>query len=347
MTSIKAVGTAVPDLRYTADEVRGIGAQWLRDTPEKIELFSRFLNASRAEHRYYSIPSEQILDLRGLERRNHLFEELAPALGEQAIRSALSQSGIEPAAVESMIFTSCSCPSIPAVDGLLIDRLGFRRTIQRLPIYQHGCAGGVIGLQFGKRLGAGGGIVAVTSVELCSLVFQPRNTTPAQLVGAALFSDGAACAILSPEEKGLCIRGSESFLVPHTRHLMGYDIFDDGFHLRLDRDLPQALAETAPRRVRDFLGRFNLQTNDVRHWLFHPGGVKILDFLEEILEIETAQAHWSRDVLSQIGNLSSASVLFVLKAFLESGVARAGDKVVMLGVGPGLTLELILFEWVG
>jgi alkylresorcinol/alkylpyrone synthase len=149
------------------------------------------------------------------------------------------------------------------------------------------------------------------------------------------------------ENKGLAVVGHQSFLVPNSRHLMGYDIFDDGFHLRLDRELPKALASEAPEQVRRFLAQFGMTHEDINFWLFHPGGAKILDFLEETFALKSEQARWSRDVLREVGNLSSATILFVLKAFLDSKVAARGDKVLMVGVGPSLTIELILFEWVG
>ena len=127
---------------------------------------------------------------------------------------------------------------------------------------------------------------------------------------------------------------------------MGYELFDDGFHLRLDRELPQKLMGAVPERVAQFLKQYNLTTKDIAHWLFHPGGIKILDYLENGFNLKPVQCHWARDVLSQNGNMSSATVLYVLKAFLDSRSARSGDKALMLGVGPGLTVELILFEWI-
>jgi len=178
-------------------------------------------------------------------------------------------------------------------------------------------------------------------------VFQKNNPTGAQLVGAAIFADGAASVILSPEDSGLVIRATQSFLLPNTRHLMGYDILDDGAHLRLDRNLPQALIDVAPGQIQSFLANNGLKIEEINHWLFHPGGSKILDFLESRLCNNPEQARWSREIFDSVGNLSSATVLFVLEHFLKSEVAQIGDKVVMVGIGPGLTLELILFEWRG
>lgn len=347
MPGIVSIGTALPEFCYSSDEVRRVGESWLQDCPEQRELFGRFLSASRTAKRTFALPPAELLELGGLKQRAELFERLGPPLGGAALRQALDAADITAAELRGHLFTSCSCPTIPAIDALFLEQVGADRTLPRLPIYQHGCAGGVVGLQLAADLAKVRGAVALTAVELCSLVFQRHNPTAALLVGAAIFADGAASVIISPEKEGLAICGYESYLVPDSRHLMGYDLLDDGFHLRLDRDLPRALVSVAPQRVDQFLRRYGLDRTEVDHWLFHPGGVKILDFLEETFALRDRQARWSREVLAGIGNISSATVLFVMKAFLDEEIAAPGDKVLMVGVGPGLTLELILFEWQG
>ncbi len=132
--------------------------------------------------------------------------------------------------------------------------------------------------------------------------------------------------------------------MPDTRHLMGYDIFDDGFHLRLDRALPSALIAEAPAILDGFLARYGLQAGDVDYWLFHPGGIKILNFLRKTFDIELEQCHWSYDVLREHGNLSSATILYVLDQFLQDKQDREGKNTLVLGIGPGLTIEMILLR---
>lgn len=345
MPSVSSIGTALPEYRYSLEQVRQIGKTWLADYPDKLELFDRLLVSSRSGSRSFVLPADKLLSLNGLQHRGELFEQAAPALGAQAIETALRQCRVDSRGISSLLFTSCSCPSIPSIDALIVEQAALRRTVRRIPIYQHGCAGGVVGLQLAAKLSGEHETVALASVELCSLVFQPGNPRPEQLVGSAIFADGAACAIISPEETGLVFRDSESYLVPESRHLMGYDLLDDGFHLRLDRELPQVLARTAPERVRQFLSRNGLAVEEIAYWLFHPGGMKVLDFLQSAFALRPEQSRWSRDVLCSVGNLSSATILFVLRNFLEEKVASPGDNIVMMGVGPGLTLELILFSW--
>lgn len=345
MPSVSAVAITRPDQQNTKEEIAEVAARWLQNQPELFPLYARFVESSKTYQRSFVLPVQELLTLQGPAHRAELFEEHAPQLGERVMREVLQRSEVKPEEVQSFVFTSCTCPSIPSVDGTLIQNVGLSPHVRRVPIYQHGCAGGIIGLSLGSCFAERGGQVLLTSVELCSLIFQLNDTRPSQLVGAAIFADGAASAIISPQERGLCFVGMQSYLLPDTRHLMGYDIFDDGSHLRLDRELPSRLAQVVPNLVGEFLAGHKLEQENVAWWLFHPGGMKILDFLENSFSLRLAQCRWAKDVLSHYGNLSSSSVLFVLHEFLQDGEYRDGDYVLMLGIGPGLTVELILFQY--
>lgn len=344
MPSIRAIGTALPGYGYNRAEIAAAANVWLAGDPAKRDAFQRFLASSKTDRRHFVIPAEAVLSLNGMHGRAELFEQEGPPLGVAAVSNALGLAGLRPEHIATLLFTSCSCPSIPAIDALILERAGFPRTTARIPIYQHGCAGGVVGLGIASELAKLGRPVLLNAVELCSLVFNSRTPSPAELVGSAIFADGAACAVISPEDSGFAIVARESFLIPDSRHLMGYDLLDDGFHLRLDRDLPRILGATAPDRVHQFLQKNALTSDKVKYWLFHPGGVKILNFLESAFTLSPEQAHWSRDVLQTVGNLSSATVLFVLDQFLRSRLIKLGEYALMVGIGPGLTLELILFQ---
>lgn len=345
MPQVKSIGTALPEYKYSIEDVNYVANDWLGTNKDLKSRFDRFLNSSKTKSRNFILPRESMMRLNGLNGRADLFEKHGVPLGTQALFNALNSASNTPSDVKGMVFTSCSCPTIPAIDADIIQKIGISKNAVRVPIFQHGCAGGVIGLALGSRLASILGTVSVTSVELCSLVFQPENHTPAQLVGASLFADGAASALITDEPGGLSIVDSQSYLIPDSKNLMGYDLRDNGFHLRLDRELPQRLSEIAPSAVKGFLAQHNLSPGDIRYWLFHPGSIKILDFLEKSFDLDPSQASWSREILHNIGNLSSATVLFVLKSFLDSKVAKINDKILMIGIGPGLTIEMILFEW--
>ena len=285
------------------------------------------------------MPYETILSLNGLEFRAKQFEAIGTQMLTNAIESTLEQHEQKPEDVGAIVFTSCSVPIIPSIDAAAVLKSSLSPSITRVPIYQHGCAGGVVGLSLGAKLSKLGKPVIVSSVELCSLVFQPRNHSGAHLVGAAIFADGAAATIISPDTGKLSVVGSESHLIPNSRHLMGYDIFDDGFHLRLDRSLPNMLVKEAPKVLSQFLSKHKKSPGDIDYWLFHPGGIKILEFLRETFSLSKEQACWSYDVLREHGNLSSATILYVVDAFIRDKATKTGSNALIMGIGPGLTLK--------
>lgn len=340
---ISAVATALPPYRVSADEVAEAATGWLHDDTEKYKLFERFLRSSEAAARYYILPPRNILELGGMAMRAKLFEREAPRLALHATQKVMQAAAISGSEVDALMFTSCSCPLIPAPDTYLVDALELPRTLTRLPAYQFGCAGGVIGLGLSLRLAAEVRNMLLVSTELCSLVFHADSREASDLIGAAIFADGAAAVLLSRDKAGpLELIASQSYLLPETRHLMGYEIEDSGARLLLDKSLPGHLIDVVPSIVDDFLHQQGHVRSDIDWWLLHPGGTKILASLHEVLGLRVDQARWSDEVLSNIGNLSSASILFVVNSFFQSEAAAPGDLALILGIGPGLTLELVL-----
>ena len=343
-TQIVSVNTSVGKYTYTPEEIISAAHLWLKDNDALKEKFGRFLKSSDISKRKFALSLEEILTLDGAEARAKTFEVLGSELGVSALLGNLEKSKIEKEKIDSMVFVSCTCPILPSIDTLLIEQAGLAENISRIPIYQHGCAGGVVGLSLLHKLVQSERYALLSSVELCSLVFQRENLSAGQLVGSALFGDGSGTVIVGGFDKGLVITDAKSYLIPNTRHVMGYDIHDNGSHLRLKPELPSIIAKHIPIFLSDFLSQHQMTHQDLNWWLIHPGGVKILELLEQTFNLHKEQSAWSREILKQIGNLASASILFVLESFLNSKVAKVGDKGVIIGVGPGLTIELILFE---
>ncbi|MBX7139080.1 MAG: hypothetical protein K1X83_13985 [Oligoflexia bacterium] len=345
MKYLCALGSALPEFRADKARVLEAARVWLADSPGQFALFERYLHSSQTKARPFIIPPEEIVALGGPEARAAVYEEQAIELAAPAAAMALQRAGIAAEEVDALIFSSCSCPVIPALDTQLIDRLKLKRDVIRIPSYQFGCAGGVIGLGLARNFDRQVQNILVVSCEINSLVFQFSNRSASNLVGAAIFADGAAAAAVScnkPRGRSLALIDHQSFLVPDSRHLMGYDIKDSGPHLRLDKALPAPLAELAPDLVGNFLSRHGLTVSDVPWWLFHPGGSKILTVLNQIFALKNSQSSWSDQVLHEIGNVSSATILMVAEKFMQSAVPQDDDIVIFLGVGPGLTIELLL-----
>lgn len=344
MVDICKVATASPDNNVDLEILKSVASTWLKSDTVAQEKLLRIVANSGVDKRKFVLPYNEILSLQGFSSRAKYFEAFGVDLLVESIKTVLEKNNQNPEDVGALVFTSCSVPLIPSIDAKAVLASKLSNTIARIPVYQYGCAGGVIGLALGARLASAGKAVIVASVELCSLVFQPNNHGGEQLVAAAIFGDGAAATIVSQLEGEAKILGFQSHLIENSHHLMGYDVFDDGFHLRLDRALPKTLIEVAPNVLSNFLKQYNLTEGDINYWLFHPGGLKILNFLRETFNISLEQCSWAYDVLREHGNLSSATILYVINAFFSDKVLKAGEKAVIMGIGPGLTIELILIE---
>jgi alkylresorcinol/alkylpyrone synthase len=344
MPFIHAVSTDLPPYRYSTDYITEKAGTWLASNPQEQALFERLAASTKIENRNFALPIEALLALRGSAERAAIFSEIGTSLLTSVIQKGLAAAHIPASDVGALVSTSCSIPAIPAIDTRVIGPLGISPSVFRLPIFQYGCAGGAIGLALAQQLTETAGPTILASVELCSLVYQGEDFRAGNIVGSAIFGDGAACVVVSRDPGPLKIALCRSFLIPDTHGLMGYDIHDDGTHLRLDKEIPQALLRAAPSVINEFLAAADLSVNDIDWWLFHPGGVKILSSLEEAFGISRDRSRWSWDSLRDYGNMSSASILFALEGFMREKQYEPGDKVIMLGVGPGLTLQVNLLE---
>ena len=346
MSYLNTVASVSANDRFPIQDILGAAKIWLANHPAQYQLFERFHRASRTEARSYVIPLPEILKLDDQAERAVKFAQYGLPMACRAVEQALDTAGVKASEVGTMIFTSCTAPLIPTLDVQISQRMGFSPAMKRIPMYQQGCAGGVVGLGLANRLSSAGEHVLLVSVELCSLLFRLKESDAVHLLGSALFADGAAASVVSPGTGRLKFLGAQSHLIPESTHLMGYEIRQDGAHLVLDRELPSAL-QGVFREVTDrFLAAHSVKKEEIPWWIVHPGGVRILEGIGALLELRPDQYHWSYDILSTLGNVSSATVQFVLADCLKSGVVSSGDKLIMVGIGPGLTIELLLFEYV-
>ena len=354
---LTAVATANPEYRYSAETLKSAAAEWLGAGTAHFQLFDRLANAMGLRNRHYVIPHQEVLSLAGMKSRAEHFAATAPPLLIEAASQALALRNVSGSDIQTLVYSSCTLPSIPSIDTFVVDAVGLRRTVRRVPMYQQGCAGGVVGLSLSNAL-ATTAPVMLCCVELCSLVLYPDDLASESILSAVLFGDGAATAIVEPARSRDELKGGEgnssqrplrfvdtqSYLLPNARHIMGYRVEDNGPHLLLDRALPDLLADQVPKIGAAFLERNGLTAADVKWWLFHPGGTKILESFEGAFKLSREQTRWAWEVLSEDGNMSSVTILYTLKAFLDSNTSKPGDKILVAGIGPGLTVELVLLE---
>ena len=344
MPRILAVSTALPPHVLTQAQARSTCEKIYAGHPALLRLL-RVFDRSGVETRHFAFPPDYYLSKKIFDERNADYIEIGTALAEKAARECLARAGVGPRDVDHLFFVTTTGLATPSVDALLAPRLGLRRDVRRWPLFGLGCAGGA-----GALIRAGGAIgpgqrALVVSVELCGQVFSTRASSPVDLVGAALFGDGAAAALVGGDGAGPRIASSHAELFEESRHLMGWNFTSDGMRLVLSQEVADLVTRRLRPVVQSFLAKQGLAEKDIAHWLLHPGGRRIIDAYREGFGLGDRELEWTRGSLSRVGNLSSASVLFALDDLLRSGRARAGDRGVMVALGPGFAAEMLVLQW--
>jgi alkylresorcinol/alkylpyrone synthase len=295
------------------------------------------------ERRYSSVPIEWYEHGHGWAERNALYLQHAVSLLEQAAGDALALAKLRPEAIDAVVVVSTTGVATPALDARLMEKVPLRADVKRLPIFGLGCAGGVLGLSRAADLvrAAPESRVLLLVVELCALCFRKDDTAKSNIVATALFGDGAAAAVLSCRGDGPRFGASGEHTWPQSLDIMGWDVAEDGLRAVFSRDIP-ALVRNHMREVAgDFLERHGLGLGDIDHFVCHPGGAKVLTALEEAFGLAAGALVDARGVLRDFGNMSAATVLFVLERALRAGVS---GRLLMTTLGPGFTAGFQLVE---
>jgi alkylresorcinol/alkylpyrone synthase len=295
------------------------------------------------ERRHACVPIDWHGRLHGWRERNEIYLENAVRLLERAALDCLAEAETRPTEIDAIVVVSSSGIATPSLDAILINRLGMRTDVKRLPIFGLGCAGGVLGLARAADLARvdPDAKILFLVVELCSLCFRANDTSKSNFVSTALFADGAAAALIAGRGDGPAFGPSGEHTWPDTLDIMGWDIEDDGLQVRMSRDIP-TLVRTRMREVTgQFLGRHGLDLADIDHLVCHPGGTKVLTALEEAFGIVEGTLAEGREVLRNYGNMSAVTVLFVLDRMLKAGAA---GRMLMTAMGPGFTAAFQILE---
>jgi alkylresorcinol/alkylpyrone synthase len=359
LNAVRNTAIALPPHRHPQTAVRDAVVGWLAERPELARKAAAILSNAEVRERYTVRPLDWYLTHPSVTERSRVYREEMIALCESAARQALEGAGVRPDQVGLIVSTSCTGVMIPSVESYLIGRMGFRPTTRRQPLTELGCVAGAAALSQADHFlrAYPESAVLVVAAELASLTAQITDFSLANIVAAALFGDGAAAAVVTGARFAAApgvggngrrparIQATRSILFPDTPELMGFDNTDSGLKIFLSPRVPRFLREHLPREVAPFLEEHGLRLGDLSHFLLHPGGRKVLEGLERELGLEREATRLSWRVLADYGNLSSATVLYLLHHFERDVQPRSGDWGLLAAVGPGFCAELVLLRW--
>jgi len=355
LAAIAGVGSAFP--RHYYDQATLLAA--LRGYWEQ-----RYFNLERIEQlhkhvlvggRHLALALEEYPGLTTFGASNDAWIRVAEEIGGEAVAAALGKCGLTVTDVDALFFVTVTGIATPSIDARLINRLGLRSDLKRIPIFGLGCVAGAAGIARAADYVRGfpDEVAVLLSVELCSLTLQRQDLSIPNLIASGLFGDGAAAVVLeggarlarTPPTAGPRILATRSSFYPDTERVMGWDVVSTGFRVVLSAKVPEVVSANIGRDVDGFLADQGLARRDVKHWIAHTGGPRVLEAFTAALGLPEAALARSWRSLREIGNLSSASVLFVLGDTLDAAEARPGELGLLAAMGPGFASELVLLRW--
>jgi predicted naringenin-chalcone synthase len=346
---IKCVAKQLPKYSRTTQEIIPFLDSWLVGQEDRfIRKVKKIFEGAAVDKRYSIMDPLEVFTNTSFEERNDIYVREIIDLGEKVLDKALKKAGWAPQDLDYIITVSCTGIMIPSLDAYLINSLKLRQDIVRLPVTEMGCAAGISGIIYAKNFlqANPGKKAAVIAVESPTATFQLDDFSMANIVSAAIFGDGAACVLLSSceDENGPEIIAEEMYHFYDNIHMMGFKLTNSGLQMVLDIDVPDTIAFHFPDIIHPFLEKNNLKMEDIDHLIFHPGGKKIVQTVEDLFFDLGKNIDYTKEVLRLYGNMSSATVLYVLERFMDNH-PKKGSKGLMLSFGPGFSAQRVLLEF--
>lgn len=342
---ILGVGLGVPGHAYTQTEIYERFLQPHLGTNRRARiLFQR----AGIQRRFTAVPGEYHNVFHGTEQRNLTFMEQALPLGTVTVCRALDAAHASAEDIDQFSVISCTGYDLPFLDLQIAGQVGMRHDLRRTCILGMGCYAAFPGFNRARDV-----VMAhpeqralMLAVELCSLHFQPTDDTE-NVVVSALFGDGAGAAVIGYDDAspGPMLVDTYTRCEYNTLEHMAFHLTNHGMQMVLSAYVPEILGANVEGFIDELLGRNGLARGDVKFWGLHPGGLKIMQHIERRLELKADDLRFSRAVLRQFGNMSSATILFVLDEIIRQGKPQSGDHAVLMAFGPGLTMESCLLRW--
>tara|TARA_A200000113_G_scaffold209378_1_gene208392 strand:+ start:92 stop:1129 length:1038 start_codon:yes stop_codon:yes gene_type:complete len=344
-----SVAKKLPKYVKETKEIIPYVKQWMQDQESRFQRkVLKIFEGAGVDKRYSIMDAEEVFLNTSFEEKNNIYIKEVTKLAEQSLLKSLKKARLQPTDIDYIITVSCTGIMIPSMDAYLINSLQMRQDVVRLPVTEMGCVAGISGIIYAKNFlkSNPNKRAAVISVEASTATFQMEDYSMANIVSAAIFGDGAASAVLSSykEDKGPRIKDESMYHFYNSIDIMGFKLVNTGLQMILDKKVPEIISINFPKIIHPFLERNNLKIEDINHLIFHPGGKKIVHTVEGIFRTYGKNIDDTKEVLRLYGNMSSATVLYVLERFMD-GDRQEGEKGLMLSFGPGFSAQRILLEW--
>lgn len=346
---IKTTATQTPEYSKETKDILPFIETWLADQDERFRRkVLKIFEGAQVDRRYSIMNPELVFTKTSFEDKNKIYVEAAKKLGKNVLEKALTNANWSADSLDYIITVSCTGIMIPSLDAYLINDLNMKQNIVRLPVTEMGCAAGISGIIYAHQFlqANPGKRAAIVAFEAPTATLQLDDLSMANMVSAAIFGDGAACVLLSSEDNcdGPKILGESMYHFYNDTHMMGFDLTNSGLKMILDVDVPEKISSHFPQIIHPFLKKNQTKIEDIDHLIFHPGGKKIIQTVESLFGEMGKNIDDTKEVLRLFGNMSSATVLFVLDRMFQKNIPK-GDKGLMLSFGPGFSAQRILLEW--
>ncbi len=349
--SIKIISVAkhLPKyVRKTKDIIPYV-KHWVKGQEERFQRkVVKMFEGAGVDKRYSIMDIDEVFFNSSFEEKNNIYMKEITKLAEESLKKSLEKAILKPTDIDFIITVSCTGIMIPSVDAYLINNLKMKHDVTRLPVTEMGCVAGVSGIIYAKNFlkSNPNKRAAVVSVEAPTATFQLEDFSMANIVSAAIFGDGASSVILSScdEDIGPKVIDESMYHFYDSIDIMGFKLVNTGLEMILDKKVPETISNHFSKIIHPFLMRNSLTIGDINHLIFHPGGKKIVNTVENLFNSFGKNIDDTKEVLNLYGNMSSATVLYVLERFMDKNIPK-GDKGLMLSFGPGFTAQRILLEW--
>lgn len=360
MTHICSVGLGVPSYEIKQSEVKELVQKLFPYSQRKMERLIPVFDNANIQKRQLVVGKDWFTKSHTFEEKNNLYMKYAREQSLKAIDQCLDnhdhlKSPVPYEAIDLLVYVSSTGITTPSMDVHLVNERPFREDIARMPLWGLGCAGGAIGISrvYDWVSAHPTKTALLVCCELCSLTFQKEDTKKSNLIGTALFGDGAGALLVIGSEspylayqKGVYpkIKQADSFTKKNSTHVMGWNVSDKGLEVIFSKSIPSLVKSMWKKHIHSFLNNLGLSEPDIHSFIAHPGGRKVVEAMEESLNTTAEKLYHSHEVLRNHGNMSSATVLYVLNEWMKEKIPSQ-SKSILSALGPGFSSELLLLEW--